>query len=202
MVEKLTLEGPPPPFSSQHLVISFAIFSRQVARNFFSYRTRTLLELRSFLTRKDRDADYEMADRRPSGVKEIMRSTWSWACRPRDRCPRSAIYTPGYPAVEEGPSLPMGLPRRPPVVPDGNRAHPSARNQMSCHAVRPFPYRVKKEIRVLSFFLSLFERGATDRSMILSARWLDDTGKCRVSMAFRIRSLSTNPQIRSSTTRR
>lgn len=102
------------------------------------------LELRSFLTRKDRDSDYEMADRRPSGVKEIMRSTWSWACRPRDRCPRSAIYTPGYPAVEEGPSLPMGLPRRPPVVPDGNRAHPSARNQMSCHAVRPFPYRVKK----------------------------------------------------------
>lgn len=96
-----------------------------------------------------------MADRCPSGVKEIIRSTWSWACRPRDRCPRLAIYTPGYPAVEEGPSLLGGLPRRPPVVPDGNRAHPSVRNQMSCHAVRPFPYRVKKR-RVLFFFLSFF----------------------------------------------
>lgn len=85
-----------------------------------------------------------MATRDPFDVGEIMRSTWSWACRPRDRCPRSAIYTPGYPAVEEGPSLLEDLPRRPPVVPDGNRTHPSAGNQMSYHAVRPFRYRVKK----------------------------------------------------------
>lgn len=63
-----------------------------------------------------------------------MRSTWSWACRTRDRCPRSVTYTPGYPAAEVGPSLPEDLPRRPPVVPDGNnhRAHSSAGNQIRC----------------------------------------------------------------------
>lgn len=111
---------------------------------------------------------FKMAARDLSGAEEIMRSTWSWACRPRDRCPRSATYTPGYPAVEEGPSLLGGLPRRPPVVPDGNnhRAHPSAGNQMSCHAVRPFRYRRKKSARLLSFL----ERGAIGRSMISSAR--------------------------------
>lgn len=116
-----------------------------------------------------------MADRCPSGVKEIIRSTWSWACRPRDRCPRLAIYTPGYPAVEEGPSLLGGLPRRPPVVPDGNRAHPSVRNQMSCHAVRPFPYRVKKKSAFfffLSFFLFSNEGRPSDRWFYRRAGWV------------------------------
>lgn len=66
-------------------------------------------------------------------------STWSWACRPRDRCPRWAIYIPGYPVAEEVLLLLEDLPRRPPVVPDGNnhRVHPSARNHQiqSCHSL-------------------------------------------------------------------
>lgn len=107
-----------------------------------------------------------------------MIRTWSWACRPRDRCPRSATYTPGYPAAEEGPSLPEDLPRRPPVVPDGNNhwAHPSAGNQIiPCHAVisrARARARARKREREGGNFppsFSLFlERRAIDRSMILS----------------------------------
>lgn len=117
-----------------------------------------------------------------------MRSTWSWACRPRDRCPRSATYTPGYPAAEVGLSLLGDLLRRPPVVPDGNnhRAHPSAGNQIRC-PVMPCALSVFTFFflsfciaqTVLSFFLRLFlrfsrsflffaclERSAIGRSMI------------------------------------
>lgn len=69
----------------------------------------------------------------------VISSTWSWACRPRDRCPRWAIYIPGYPVAEEVLLLLEDLPRRPPVVPDGNnhRVHPSARNHQiqSCHSL-------------------------------------------------------------------
>lgn len=140
-----------------------------------------------------------MADRCPSDVKEIMRSTWSWACRPRDRCPRLAIYTPGYPAVEEGPSLLGDLLRRPPVVPDGHRAHPSVRNQMSCHAVCPFPYRVKKESAFFFLFFSFRTRGDQPIDDFIDALvgWYREM--CHVSAAFW--SLSMNPQFRSLTTR-
>lgn len=138
-----------------------------------------------------------MADRRPSGIKEIMRSTWSWACRPRDRCPRLAIYTPGYPAVEEGPWLLGDLPRRPPVVPDGNnhRAHPSVRNQMSCHAVCPFPYRVKKKESAFSFFFFSFRtRGDRPIDDFIGALLGWFRQMCHVSVTFW--SLSMNPHTR------
>lgn len=128
------------------------------------------------------------------GVKKIMRSTWSWACRPRDRCPHSVTYTPGYPAVEEGPSLPGGLPRRPPVVPDGNnhRAHSSAGNQMSCHATSCAYFLLlrARERLFIVVFLSLNEERSTDRSMILLAQ--DDTENLVVTLVtFTDRSSST-----------
>lgn len=151
-VVTLTVSRPPPPSSVEHRLLTTRYYA--------------------ILSDTCRITLLKMAARDSSGVEEIMRSTWSWACRPRDRCPRSATYTPGYPAVEEGPSLLGGLPRRPPVVPDGNnhRAHPSAGNQMSYHAVRPFRYRRKKGC-LLAYFLSS-ERGAIGRSMISSARAL------------------------------
>lgn len=149
-----------------HLVRILFVLSRLKSRgrSFNGFREHSTLndfELRDFPWRV-KITPFKMATRDPFGVGEIMRSTWSWACRPRDRCPRSATYTPGYPAVAEGPSLLEDLPRRPPVVPDGNnhRARPSAGNQMSCHAVRPFRYRVK---RVLSYFLSSNEGRLADR---------------------------------------
>lgn len=115
-----------------------------------------------------------MATRDPFALERFMRSTWSWACRPRDRCPRSATYTPGYPAVEEGPSLLGDLPRRPPVVPDGNnhRAHPSAGNQMSC--VMPCALSVTARKKESAFSFSFLERGAIGRSMISSVCRRDD----------------------------
>lgn len=86
-------------------------------------------------------------------------STWSWACRPPDRCPRSAIYIPGYPSAGEVLSLLEGLPRRPPVVPDGNnqRKHPSARNHqtpVSC----PSPFATLHPVSIANEHYFLFSR--------------------------------------------
>lgn len=86
-------------------------------------------------------------------------STWSWACRPRDRCPRWVIYIPGYLLAGEVLSLLEDLPRRPPVVPDGNNhlAHPSARNHQIPSCCSPFRRHFSARFRwPTSNFISSF----------------------------------------------